>query len=104
MTQQQIQEQRSTRAAKRCDITSPRGVGTAPTSARTERLTGWISQTAPLRRAEVFLTAHDIVKLFINVIVKKTDRTNSKGNRDILKCTPSLQALCVVLMDEVQLE
>lgn len=51
----------------------------------------------------VFLIAPDIVKLFINVIVKKIDITNSKGKCDILKSTPSLQALCVVLMDEMQL-
>lgn len=50
----------------------------------------------------MFLIARDIVKLFINVIVKKIDITSSKGKCDILKCTPSLQAPCVVLTDETQ--
>lgn len=50
----------------------------------------------------VFLIAHDIVKLFISVIAKKIDVTNSKGKCDILKSSLTLQALCVVLMDEMQ--
>lgn len=41
----------------------------------------------------MFLIARDTVKLFINVIVKKIDRSNSKGKCGILKSTPSLQAL-----------
>lgn len=101
MTQQQLQEQRSKHTAKRCDITfSPRCQNGADFC--TYRESSRLNFTGSFRKAAVFLITRVILKLFINVGVKKIDRSNSRGKCDILKYTPSLQALCVVLMDEMQ--
>lgn len=100
MTQQHLQEQRSKHTLKRCGVTFAPRCQNGADSCTNRKCNGVNFTDSSFRKVAVFLRY--IVRLFINVIVKKVDISNSKGKCDTLKSTPSLQALRVVLMDEIQ--